>query len=87
MTEDIFAEQGITQYYKAIYGERVAVARKLIERFDVGPFGEALFGGNVKSLQPLLDAFGAAGMRQISTLATANNSQKAIACIDNHPGR
>jgi len=87
VTEDIFAEQGITQYYKPVYGERAAVVRKLIERFDVGPFGDALFGGNVKALQPLLDAFGAAGMRQISTLATANNYAKAIECINNHPGR
>lgn len=87
VTEDIFEDQGITQYYKPVYSERVAVVRKLIERFDVGPFGDALFGGNVKSLQPLLDTYGSEGMRQIITLATANNSKKAIEYIDNHRGR
>lgn len=87
VTEDIFEDQGIKQYFKAVYSERVAVVRKLIERFDVGPFGDALFGGNVKSLQPLLDAYGAEGMNQIRTFATGNNSKKAIECIDNHRGR
>jgi hypothetical protein len=86
VTEDIFADQGIKQYFKAVYGERVAVVRKLIERFDVGPFGDALFGGNVKSLQPLYDAYGFEGMSQIRTLATGNNSAKAIEYIDNHKG-
>ena len=87
VTEDIFEDQGITQYYKPVYSERVAVVRKLIERFDVGPFGDALFGGNVKSLQPLLDAYGSEGMRQINILTTANNSKAAIEYIDNHRGR
>jgi hypothetical protein len=82
VTEDIFEDQGIKQYYKPVYSERVAVVRKLIERFDVGPFGEALFGGTVKSLQPLLDAYGSEGVRQIKALATANNSMKAIEYID-----
>jgi len=77
----------IKQYYKAVYSERVTVVRKLIERFDVGPFGDALFGGNVKSLQPLLDAYGSEGMKQIRTLTTGNNSKKAIEYIDNHRGR
>jgi hypothetical protein len=87
VTEDIFGDQKIKPYYKAVYRERVDIVRKLIERFDVGPFGEALFGGSVKSLQPLLVAYGSEGMNQIRTLATGNNSKKAIEYIDGHQGR
>jgi hypothetical protein len=87
VTEDIFEDQGITQYYKPVYSERAAIVRKLIERFDVEPFGKALFAGSVKSLQPLLDAYGAEGMQQIRSLATGNNSKKAIEYIDNHRAR
>ena len=86
VTEDIFEAQGIKKYFKPVYGERVAVVRKLIDRFDVGPFGDALFGGAVKSLQPLLDAYGSEGMKQIKSFATANNSKKAIEYMDNHRG-
>jgi hypothetical protein len=83
VTEDIFEDQGISQYWKAIYSERVAIVRKLIERFGVQPFGEVLFRGHPQALQPLLDTYGGQGMQQIKTLAKANNSRKAIECIDN----
>ena len=43
VTEDIFEDRGISQYWKAIYMEQVAIVRKLIERFGVQPFGEVLF--------------------------------------------
>jgi len=83
VTEDIFEAQSISQYWKAIYSERVAIVRKLIERFGIQPFGEALFRGQYQSLKPLLDVYGGQGMQQIKTLAKANNSRKAIECIDN----
>jgi hypothetical protein len=83
VTEDIFEDEGITKYYKPIYSERVAVVRKLIERFDVRPFGEALFAGQARSLQPLLDTYGSEGVKQIINFATANNSKKAIERINN----
>lgn len=82
VTEDIFEDQRISQHWKAIYSERVAIVRKLIERFGIQPFGEALFRGRYQALKPLLDTYGL-GFNQIRTLANANNSRKAIECIDN----
>jgi hypothetical protein len=82
VTEDILDDQNISQHRPAIYSERVAIVRKLIERFSVQPFGEALFRGRYQALKPLSDTYGL-GFNQIRTLATANNSRKAIECIDN----
>jgi hypothetical protein len=78
VTEDIFEDRGISQYWKAIYMEQVAIVRKLIERFGVQPFGELLFRGHPRALRPLLDTYGGQGMQQIKTLAKANNSKKAV---------
>jgi hypothetical protein len=82
VTEDILNDQNISLGQAGIYSERVAIVRKLIERFDVQPFGEALFGGRYQALKPVLDTYGL-GFNQIRTLANANNSRKAIECIDN----
>jgi hypothetical protein len=82
VTEDLLQDQGITQYSKPIYAERVAIVRKLIERFKVELFGPALFQGHVNRLKPLLDTYGSAGFREISELATKKDDKKAIACID-----
>ena len=60
----------------------MAIVRKLIERLGVQPFGEALFRGRYQALKPLSDTYGL-GFNQIRTLANANNSRKAIECIDN----
>lgn len=82
VTEDLLQDQGIAQSPYPAYAERVAIVRKLIERFKVAPFGEALFQGRVNALQPLLDTYGSAGFREISELATKNDSKKAIDCIE-----
>ena len=83
VTEDIFEDRGISQYWTSIYIERVAIVRKLIERFGVQPFGEVLFRGHPQALRPLLDTYRGQGMQQIKTLAKANSFKKAIECIDN----
>lgn len=82
VTEDILDDQNVSLGQKGIYSERVAIVRKLIERFGIQPFGEALFGGRYQSLKPLSDTY-QLGFNQIRTLANANNSKKAIECIDN----
>jgi len=81
ITEDIFDGQGIAQYYKPVYADRASIVRKLIERFDISPFGEALFKGRPQALQPLLDTYGS-GLQKIKGLASANNSKEAIGVID-----
>lgn len=83
VTEDIVQDQGIAPYSKAVYTERVAIVRKLMEQIPLRAFGEALFQGHVQKLQPALDLYGPAAWQQIKTYATMNNSQKAIECIDN----
>jgi hypothetical protein len=82
VTEDILDDQSVSLGQTGIYSERAAIVRKLIARFGVQPFGEALFGGRHQALKPLADAYGL-GFNRIRTLANANNSRKAIECIDN----
>ena len=85
VVEDILEKQGIRKTEYKIYTDRVAIIRKMMERFGFELFGKALFYGHWSELRDEMSrvwSLSPVELKQLWTFAHANQSGEAIKCID-----